>query len=122
MEDPIENPALLELQLQRSEFEALTNLADAAIRLTPSDKNTNYTEEHPRRADYEERLKMFITAMKYNGRFATINEFGLYSASETTGDEVAKLAARGLRWPDRLSTEEIRKLAASALTQRPDKG
>lgn len=37
---------------------------------------------------------------------------------ETTSAEIASLASRALRAPDTVTHDEIRKLAASALTQR----
>ena len=41
--------------------------------------------------------------------------------NEKTGNEVGSIAARGLRDPGSLTKKEIKALAASALTQRPDK-
>lgn len=41
-------------------------------------------------------------------------------AIEQTSKEVASLAGKGFRHPERLTLDEIRKLAASALTQAPD--
>lgn len=40
---------------------------------------------------------------------------------ENTGKSVASLAARGLKDPASLTNAEIKKIAASALTQAPDK-
>ena len=40
--------------------------------------------------------------------------------NEKTGKSVGSLAAQGLRSPGSLTKPEIRKVSASALTQRPD--
>jgi hypothetical protein len=40
--------------------------------------------------------------------------------NEKTGSNVGKIASKGLRAPSTLSTKQIKTLAASALTQRPD--
>jgi hypothetical protein len=42
------------------------------------------------------------------------------ASNETTSAEVAKIAAKGLKDPAGLKNAEIRKLAASALTQAAD--
>src|SRR3989304_4185933 len=42
------------------------------------------------------------------------------SINEKTSARVAKLAARALRRPESLSSDEIKELAGSVLTQRPD--
>jgi hypothetical protein len=41
--------------------------------------------------------------------------------NEVTSKEIASLAAKALREPESLSFAEIRRLAASNLTQRPDR-
>ena len=40
---------------------------------------------------------------------------------EATGPDVGKIAARAMRKPQSLSLDEIQALAASALTQRPNR-
>jgi hypothetical protein len=40
--------------------------------------------------------------------------------NEKTSRTVGSIAAQGLRAPSTLTTAEVKKLAASALTQRPD--
>lgn len=40
--------------------------------------------------------------------------------NEKTGGRVGKIASQGLRAPSTLSNKQIKTLAASALTQRPD--
>ena len=40
--------------------------------------------------------------------------------SERTGTKVGRIASKGLRNPSALTASEIKMLAASALTQRPD--
>ena len=40
--------------------------------------------------------------------------------NEKTSDEIASIAARGLKSPECLGFEEIRSVCASALTQAPD--
>ncbi len=40
--------------------------------------------------------------------------------NERTGKSVSKIASRGLKDPGSLTNREIKTLAASALTQRPD--
>ncbi len=42
-------------------------------------------------------------------------------ANEKTSKGIARLASLGLRKPSTLTTAQIRKLAASALTQAPNK-
>lgn len=41
--------------------------------------------------------------------------------NEKTGKSIGSIASKGLKKPSSLSSSEIKKLAASALTQRPDK-
>jgi hypothetical protein len=41
--------------------------------------------------------------------------------NEKTSPKVGKIASKGLRAPSTLTTKQIKTLAASALTQRPDK-
>ena len=41
--------------------------------------------------------------------------------NEVTSEEVARIAARGLKIPKNLTAKEIRSVCASVLTQRPDK-
>jgi hypothetical protein len=41
--------------------------------------------------------------------------------NEKTSKSVGKIASQGLRAPSTLSNKQIKTLAASALTQRPDK-
>ncbi|MEQ9642522.1 MAG: hypothetical protein RIM84_21015 [Alphaproteobacteria bacterium] len=41
--------------------------------------------------------------------------------NEKTGGDVGRIASKGLR-TGKLTTTEIKKVSASALTQRPDKG
>ncbi len=41
----------------------------------------------------------------------------IFSGGEVTSKAVAKIAAKGLKYPERLTVEEIRKVCASALTQ-----
>ncbi len=41
--------------------------------------------------------------------------------NEKTGKDVGTIAAKAMRDPGSLTKKEIRSLAASALTQRPDK-
>jgi hypothetical protein len=41
--------------------------------------------------------------------------------NEKTGKDVGSIAAKAMRDPGSLTNKEIRSLAASALTQRPDK-
>lgn len=43
------------------------------------------------------------------------------AANEKTSQAVAKIAAKGMRSPTSLTSAEIKKLAASALTQAADK-
>ncbi|MND06339.1 hypothetical protein D3C83_276480 [compost metagenome] len=40
--------------------------------------------------------------------------------NEKTGKKVGKIASQGMRAPSTLSSKQIKSLAASALTQRPD--
>ena len=40
--------------------------------------------------------------------------------NEKTSTTIGSIAARGLRKPESLTMQEVRALAASALTQRPD--
>jgi hypothetical protein len=40
--------------------------------------------------------------------------------NEKTGSRVGRIASQGLRAPSTLSNKQIKTLAASALTQRPD--
>lgn len=42
------------------------------------------------------------------------------SKNEKTAETIGSIASRGLRKPESLTHDEIRKLAGSALTQRPD--
>lgn len=42
-------------------------------------------------------------------------------ADEKTGKSIGSIASRGLKDPGALTKKEIQKLAASALTQAPDK-
>ena len=42
------------------------------------------------------------------------------SKNEKTTETIGSIASRGLRKPESLTHDEIRKLAGSALTQRPD--
>jgi hypothetical protein len=47
---------------------------------------------------------------------------GLFSAlGETTSQRVARIAAIGVRHPERLSLEDIKIVCGSALTQAPDR-
>jgi hypothetical protein len=49
------------------------------------------------------------------------NEKGIVmTKNERTGAKVGKIASKGLRNPSALTASEIKILAASALTQRPD--
>ena len=41
--------------------------------------------------------------------------------NEKTGESVGTITAKGMRDPGSLTKKEIKSLAASALTQRPDK-
>ncbi len=41
--------------------------------------------------------------------------------NEKTGKNVGKIASQGLKAPSTLTNKQIKTLAASALTQRPDK-
>jgi hypothetical protein len=41
--------------------------------------------------------------------------------NEKSGSGVGKIASKGLRAPSTLTTRQIKTLAASALTQRPDR-
>lgn len=41
--------------------------------------------------------------------------------NEKTSLKVGKLAARGVKYPEKLTLEEIKMVCASVLTQRPDK-
>ena len=43
------------------------------------------------------------------------------AADEKTGSSIATIASKGLKDPGSLSKKDIQKLAASALTQAPDK-
>lgn len=59
---------------------------------------------------HPDRMKTPDTDLQNQGRFTT--------RSEETGDEVGAIAARLMKHAD----PEVRALAASALTQRPDRG
>jgi hypothetical protein len=41
--------------------------------------------------------------------------------NEKTSNKIGKIASQGMRAPSTLSGKQIKSLAASALTQRPDK-
>jgi hypothetical protein len=43
------------------------------------------------------------------------------ATNEKTSPKVAKIASRGLKAPSTLTTKQIKTLAASVLTQAPDK-
>ena len=41
--------------------------------------------------------------------------------NETTSKPIGKIASKGLKAPSTLTSKEVRRLAGSVLTQRPDK-